>query len=148
MTAVTETQATTAEPAPLFPPGRYGRRRESRRPSRWLVAVLVAATLAATLAIAVRMYQQYGGARHEADVTGITEVSDTGATVEFTVTLPPGGSAVCTVRALANSGEEIGHDRVEVRAEAGQSRVTVVHRLATTARPRLVEVPGCGPQQR
>lgn len=146
-TAVPETPAITATPTPLFPPGRYGRRREPRRARRWPVAALAALALVASLAVAVRLYQQYGDSTYEPHVTGITDLTGTGGTVEFTVTVPAGTAAVCTVRARASSGEEVGRDRVEVRAQAGESRVTVVHRLTTTARPRVVEVPGCGPAQ-
>lgn len=142
---MTETHATTAQPAVVFPPGRYGRRREPRRTPRWLTAVLVALVLIAGLAMAFRLYQQYGDRTYRPDGSRVTDIRDGEATIEFAVTLPAGGSAVCTVRALADSGEEVGRERVEVRAEPGQTRVEVVHRLATSARPRVVEVPGCGP---
>jgi len=151
-TAVTETPAetpaTTAPMAPMFPPGRYGRRREPRRYPRWLPAVLVAVTIVVGLGVSLRFYQRYGDPAYKATVTRLTERTDTGITVEFAVNLPAGGSATCVVRARADSGEEIAREQVEVRAEPGRSRVTVTHRLATAGTARAVDVLRCVPPGR
>lgn len=132
----------------MFPPGRYGRRRNPRRFPRWLPAVLVIATVVAGLAVSLRLYQRFGDPTYKPTVTRITERTDTGVTVEFTVLLPPGEAASCLVRARADSGEEIAREQVNVRAEAGQSRVTATHRLATAGAARAVEVLRCVPADR
>ncbi len=141
---MTETHAT----APVFPPGRYGHRRERRRARRWLTATLVGVVVLVGLGLAWRLYRQYGDPTYAAEVTRVTQLSDTGVTVEFRVTVPPGGTAVCTVRARSSAGEEIGRAKVTVRAAAGQRRVVSSYRLVTKGLPRTAEVPGCGPQDR
>src|SRR4051794_8102499 len=58
---VSETRATT----PVFPPGRYGRRRDGRR--RLLVPTLLAVLLGiAAVLVAVRLYGQYGDPAYDA----------------------------------------------------------------------------------
>jgi hypothetical protein len=139
------TKAETSGADPVFPPGRYGRRRAPRRRRGWLP--VIAAVLAVTIAIliAVRLYRQYGNPLYDAAVIRVTELADDHVTVEFQVTVPAGGSASCTVRARATSGAEVGRETIDVRAEPGQTRAVAVHRLATTQRARVAEVPGCGP---
>src|SRR5256885_3724129 len=46
--------------APVFPPGRYGRRREPRRARRWLPVALLTLVLVGALVLAERLYRQYG----------------------------------------------------------------------------------------
>ena len=145
---MTETQATTASPGPLFPPGRYGRRRERRPRPRWIAPLLTALGVLVALAVAVRLYDQYGDPTYNAEVTRITDQTASGVTVQFTVTLPPEGTAACTIEAQATSGEQIGEERIQVRAEPGSRHVTVTHRLVTTGLARAVSVPGCGPADR
>src|SRR5687768_1250780 len=65
---VTETHATAGTGAPVFPPGRYGRRREPRRRRPWLVALLVVVVVAAGAALSVRLYRQYGDPAYDAQV--------------------------------------------------------------------------------
>lgn len=144
-TAVTQTNATTSDPGPVFPPGRYGHRRAPRRhPRRWLPALLAAATALAGLAVAVRLYQQYGAGPYDAQVVRFTDVTDRQVVVQFQVNLPAGAGATCVVRARDRSGVEVG--RQQVRVAAGPDRRPLVsHRLATTARPVTGEVAGCGP---
>jgi hypothetical protein len=60
---VTETNAITPDAAPVFPPGRYGRRRASRRARRWVTAAVALAAVAAGLVLTLRLHQQYGAGR-------------------------------------------------------------------------------------
>ena len=139
-----ETQATS----PVFPPDRYGRRRAPTRTPRWVGTVLVVFVATAAVGLAWRLYQQYGDPTYEAQVTRVTEVTAEGVTIEFTVTVPPDGSALCTVRARATDGTEVGRAEVPVRGKPGERRVSTTYRLVTTGLPRTAEVPGCGPQDR
>ena len=132
---MTETHAT----APVFPPGRYGRRRATGR-RRWLPAVLATLVALAGLAIAVRLYQQYGDPLYDAHVVRYTDVTDTQVVVEFQVTVPAGGSAVCVLRARDRAGAEVAREEVRVTAQPGERHPRVVHRLATTGRPVTGEV--------
>ncbi|HET8683178.1 MAG TPA: DUF4307 domain-containing protein [Micromonosporaceae bacterium] len=129
--------------APIFPPGRYGRRRRARRTPAWVVGVLVAAVVAAALGVAWRLYQQYGDPVYDVSVTRFDEITETGVTVEFAVNVPPGGGATCVVRARAYSGAQVGQTELTVTAEPGQRRVVTRYRLATSARPFTGEVPRC-----
>lgn len=138
---MTETHAT----APVFPPGRYGRRRSPRRTPRWLPAVLALAVAGAGVLLAVRLYAQYGDSTYEVTTTRFGEVTEHGVTVEFTVVVPPGGSAVCIVRARAYAGQEVGSARVPVTAPPGERRASMSYQLATTERAYLAEAVRCGP---
>ncbi|HET8657607.1 MAG TPA: DUF4307 domain-containing protein [Micromonosporaceae bacterium] len=131
--------------APIFPPGRYGRRRRARRTPGWMVGVLVAAVVAAGLGVAWRLYQQYGDPAYDVSVIRVDEITGTGVTVEFAVNVPPGGSATCVVRARAYSGEQVGRAEVTVTAEPGRRRVVTRYRLATSAQPFTGEVTRCRP---
>ncbi|MGW4497152.1 DUF4307 domain-containing protein [Micromonospora sp. NPDC004336] len=141
---MTETHATPTTGAPVFPPGRYGRRRESGR--RPLLAALLAVALVAALSlVAVRLYRQYGDPNYDAQVITYTEITDSQVLVDFRVTVPEGGSAVCLLRARDRAGAEVGREEVTVTAPAGRRQVTTRHRLTTDARPFIGEVVRCRP---
>jgi hypothetical protein len=142
---VTETHATTPPGAPVFPPGRYGRRRAPHRRRPVVMALLLAAALAAGSLLAVRLYGMYGDPTYDAQVITYTDITDAQVVVVFRVTVPEGGSAVCLVRARSRDGAEVGRAEVRVDAAPGEKRPTVSHRLATTGRPMIGEVLRCRP---
>jgi hypothetical protein len=136
---VTETKAT-----PGFPPGRYGRRREPRPARRRLRTVLVGLVLVAGVAVAYQLTGQYGPGRPYAPtVERFYDVTDQQVVVEFTVRVPDGETAICAVRARGADGGEVGREEIRVDPPPGMERPTVVHRLATTARPVTGEVQRC-----
>jgi hypothetical protein len=141
--SVTETHATTPVPPPVFPPGRYGRRRAPTGRRRWRVALLAAVLAVGMLGLATRLYLQYGDPNYEAQVIRYTELTDRQVVIEFRVTVPPGGAALCTVRARSEPGAEVGQAQVRVQAAPDQTRAQAVYRLATTARPVTGEVVRC-----
>src|SRR5262245_53587676 len=68
-------EAMTETGVPVFPPGRYGRRRDSRRRATGLVPLVLAGLgVLIGLLLAVRLYHQYGYRPYHADVTSIAEV--------------------------------------------------------------------------
>jgi hypothetical protein len=140
---VTETHATTPAGAPVFPPGRYGRRREPRRRRPWVLIALVAVVVIVGAAISVRLYRNYGDPTYQAEVVTWSNLSDTRVSVTFRVRVPDGGSAICLVRARSRDGEEVGSEQVRVTAAPGQRRPTVTHELAVSARAIVGEVPSC-----
>ncbi|WP_433134154.1 DUF4307 domain-containing protein [Micromonospora sp. CA-240977] len=144
---MTETHATISPGAPVFPAGRYGRRRTpggERR--RNLLAALVLLALVATLTvISVRLYRQYGDPVYDAQVITYTDITDNQVLVDFRVTVPAGGSAVCVLRARDRAGAEVARDQITVTARPGDRHVTSRHRLTTTARPFIGEVLRCRP---
>jgi len=142
---VTDTHASTTTPAPVFPPGRYGRRRAPSRRRPWLMAVLVVAALAVTGAVAVRLYQNYGDPAYDAQVVTYTGVTDNGLNVVFRVTIPEGRQADCLVRARSRDGAEVGHETVRVHDTPGDGPTQITHHLPTTAKPMLGEVLRCVP---
>lgn len=135
------------DPAPHFPPGRYGRRRQPRsQVRRWLPYALAALVLLAGTAIAVKLYRQYALAPYQVRVLTVTNIEEQQVTVTFEVRKPAGEPALCTVRARSREGEEVG--RAEVRVPGGAADETtsrVTYTLQTTKRPVTGEVPGCGP---
>lgn len=136
---MSETHATST---PVFPPGRYGRRRApGRRP---LVAVLVAVALVTVLGLVVhRLYRQYGDPAYDAQVITYQQITDSQVVIDFRVTVPPGGTAVCALRARSHDGAVVGREEVRVQAAPGERQVRASHRLATTARPFIGEVLHC-----
>ncbi|MFC4020513.1 DUF4307 domain-containing protein [Micromonospora sp. GCM10011542] len=144
---MTETHATISPGAPVFPPGRYGRRREpGGRGRRTLLAALALVVLVTALTlISLRLYRQYGDPAYDAQVITYTDITDAQVLVDFRVTVPEGGSAVCVLRARDRAGTEVGREEVTVTARAGDRHVTTRHRLATTARPFVGEVLRCRP---
>ncbi|MFC0004520.1 DUF4307 domain-containing protein [Micromonospora siamensis] len=141
---MTETHATVPPEAPVFPPGRYGRRREAGR--RPLTGRLVAAALIGVLVLAAwQLYEKYGDPKYDPQLITYTDITDNQVQVVFRVAVPPGGSATCLLRARDHDGAEVGHDEVTVTAPRRQTHVTVQHRVATTARPFIGEVLRCRP---
>ncbi|SBT52090.1 DUF4307 domain-containing protein [Micromonospora auratinigra] len=142
---MSETHATVNPGAPVFPPGRYGRRREPGRRRPVLRALLVVALLAALGLGAAKLYSQYGDPDYRAEVITYTGITDSRVLVDFRVTVPPGGSATCLLRARAHDGAEVGHSEVTVTAGPGRRHVTARHEVPTTARPFIGEVLRCRP---
>jgi hypothetical protein len=125
---VSETRATT----PVFPPGRYGRRRDGRRrPAVPIIAGLL--VLAVSLLLAVRLYDRFGDPTYEPQIVGWRDVTPASMTIEFTVPVPAGGSAECMVRARSYDGAEVGRRTVVVTAPAGSTTAEGRERVPTTA---------------
>ncbi|MDM4722565.1 DUF4307 domain-containing protein [Micromonospora sp. WMMA1363] len=142
---MSETHTTVPSDAPVFPPGRYGRRRAPGR-RRPVLAGLLALGLVAVLGlVTVRLYGQHGGPEYDATVITYTGITDTQILVDFRVTVPPGGSAVCVLRARDRAGAEVAREQVRVSARPGERQVTTQHRLATSGRPFIGEVLRCRP---
>ncbi|GGL90258.1 MULTISPECIES: DUF4307 domain-containing protein [Micromonospora] len=140
---MTETHATIPAGAPVFPPGRYGRRRAPGR-RRTVLVVLVAVAMAAVLSlVAVRQYQLYGDPNYDAEVITYTGITDTQIVVDFRVTVPAGGSALCVLRARDQAGAEVAREEVTVTAGPDERHLTSRHRLTTTGRPFIGEVLRC-----
>jgi Domain of unknown function (DUF4307) len=138
---------TPPAPAPQFPPGRYGRRRQARSAARrWWTYALAAFVVVAGTGIAVKLYRQYALAPYQVTVLSVTDIGDHQVTVTFEVRKPAGESALCTVRARNRAGAEVGRAEVQVPAGAAEeTRSRVTYTLRTTERPVTGEVPGCGP---
>jgi len=129
---------------PIFPPGRYGRRRESSAASRPLVAAL-AVVLAVILGyFGFRLYRAYGDQDYSAEVTRFT-TSPSAVDIEFIVRLPDDGRAECVVRARDAAGIEIGRATVPVAAGTDPTRTVATYRLVTSGEPVTGELAGCEP---
>jgi hypothetical protein len=132
---------TNAPGAPVFPPGRYGHRRDpGRSRRRWLPALALVLLVLAALAIGARLYGQYGNPPYRAQLTGMEQITDSSVTVAFTVRKRDGGPARCQVQAKDHSGAEVGYAEVPV---GGTGTVQVRYTLRTSARPYAVDVLGC-----
>ncbi|MEV6598087.1 DUF4307 domain-containing protein [Actinoplanes sp. NPDC051346] len=135
---VSETRAT----APVFPPGRYGRRRDGRR--RPAVPIIFAVVVAiAAVALAFRLYQQYGNPHYDAQIVRWTGVTETQITIDFTVRVPAGGAATCKLRARDYAGNQVGIQTVTVRATGTDSTIEASEVVPTTAKAFVGEVLGC-----
>jgi hypothetical protein len=126
--------------APVFPPGRYGRRRAPGRTRRSAPAVLAVLLALGAMATGWRLYTRFGDPPYRAEVTSTEQVTDSSVTVTVTVHERHPGPATCQVQAKDRSGTEVGY--AEVPVDAG-STVTVRYQLATTARPFAIAVLGC-----
>ncbi|GGK05144.1 hypothetical protein GCM10010123_38770 [Pilimelia anulata] len=139
---MTDTTAPNAAPAPVFPPGRYGRRRAPRgRAARvWVIAASLLVVAAAVL-VGVRGYREFGDPAYQPTVLSYTDVTDTTITIHFRVHLPAGAGATCAVRARAHDGSVVG--RAEVPVPPNEPVRSYV--LATAGRPFIGEVLRCRP---
>jgi hypothetical protein len=137
---VSETRTTTT----VFPPGRYGRRRDGRRHFAVPITVLALVVVLCVL-ISVRLYRQYGDPAYDAQIVGWTGVTATQMTIEFTVQVPPGGAATCTLRARSYEGAEVGSRTVTVTAPGKDTTVKASEPVTTTARASAGEVVRCQP---
>jgi hypothetical protein len=135
---VSETRAT----APVFPPGRYGRRRDGRRRLFAPIALAVVVTIVAGF-LAVRLYGQYGDPNYDPQIVGWSDVTDTRITIEFTVRVPPGGAATCGLRARSYEGAEVGRVTVTVTAKESERTISARETVPTTARAAVGEVVRC-----
>ncbi|MCW3814637.1 DUF4307 domain-containing protein [Micromonospora sp. DR5-3] len=142
---MSETHATIAPGTPVFPPGRYGRRREPGRRRPLLLALSAAVLLAVLGLAATKLYAQYGDPDYRAQMITYTGITDSRVVVDFRVTVPPGGSATCVLRARAHDGAEVGRVEATVAARPGERHVTTRHEVPTTARPFIGEVLRCRP---
>jgi hypothetical protein len=130
----------TPDGGAVFPPGRYGRRREGSR-RRWAMPVALVAVVALMGLLAIKLYTQYGTEQYSPTVLSLSNVTNSSITVKFRVS-KPSGAAVCTVNAEARDGTILG--TAEVPVPAG-SAVTVTHSITTTDRAYIAEVPSCRP---
>jgi hypothetical protein len=135
---VSETRAT----APVFPPGRYGRRRDGRR--RLLLPALLALLVGVgAVFLVVKLYGQYGDPDYDVQIVGWSEVTDRQMTIRFKVRVPAGGSATCGLRALDYSGAEVGRRTVTVTAEGAATSIDASEVVPTTARASVGDVGRC-----
>jgi len=137
---VSETRATH----PVFPPGRYGRRRDGRR-RRALPILVGAVILGFTLFLTVRLYSTYGDPDYDPQIVGWSDVSTTNMTIDFTVRVPAGGSASCVLRARSYDGAEVGRRTVTITAAPGATVAEAKERVTTTALASHGDVMRCRP---
>jgi hypothetical protein len=134
---VTDTHAAPA--TPVFPPGRYGRRRAPRRARPGATIIVGIAGALVGLLLAIVLYQRYGSSDYRPRVVHFELAADH-ATLRFEVHKPNGGPAVCHVRARDRAGAEVG--AADVPVPAGET-VTVNYTLKTSGPPVTAEVPIC-----
>jgi hypothetical protein len=138
---VSETRAT----APAFPPGRYGRRRDGRR-RRLLPVIFGVLVLAVSVLVSVRLYEQSGGGPdYDPQIVGWSGVTESSMTIEFTVRVPAGGSAVCVLRARTYEGAEVGRREVTVSAAGDARQIRARESVPTSARAAVGDVVRCRP---
>jgi Domain of unknown function (DUF4307) len=133
---------------PVFPPGRYGHRRDpaALRRRRFVGYLLGAVVALAGLGIAVKLYQQYGQSSYQVSDITVTSLTDTSVTVHFQVSRDGGEALVCTVQGHTRDGHEVGSAEVDVPAgDPTAGSVEVNYTLKTSARAVTGEVPGCSP---
>ena len=123
---------------PVFPPGRYGRRREATR-RRWGLPLAVAIVVAVMGLVAVKLYVQYGTQQYSPTVLSLTNVTNSTVTVRFRLE-KPNPPAICTVNAEARDGTILGSADVPVPAGTA---VTVTYTVTTSGLPYIAEVPAC-----
>lgn len=142
----TRTRDTGAGEAPVFPPGRYGRRRDPRRARRRALPLLVVVGAVIGLVAAVALYQQYRPAEYQGQLVAFDVRSASQAQFRLQVSKPAGKPAECSVQALAYDHSAVGQTDVKVPPGSPDSTsVTVTASLRTSARAYTGEVQGCGP---
>jgi hypothetical protein len=135
---VSETHAT----APVFPPGRYGHRRDGRR--RPVVPIIILAmVIAASALLSVKLYQRYGQTDYQAQIVGWDPPTDTRILIHFTVTVPAGQAAKCSLEARDYGGNAVGDRDVVVHPVGDATAVDAREAVTTTAKASAGYVLGC-----
>jgi hypothetical protein len=137
---VSETHATT----PVFPPGRYGRRRDGKQ-RRWLPILTTAVFGLALAGLTFAYFDKFGQTDYKADIIGWKTPSSTEMVIEFRVRVPEGGAATCMLRARDYDGFEVGRRPVTVPAPASGGSVEVRESVPTKERGSVGDVMGCRP---
>jgi hypothetical protein len=138
-----ETRQGAAPSVPVFPPGRYGRRRASAGGSRRRrrgPLLLGAAGALVGLVLAGILYARHGNPTYQPTVVGYDLAADH-ATVRFRLHKPADRTAVCHLRARSRDGAEVGS--ADVVVPVGDN-VDVSHTFATSGPPMAVELTWCG----
>ncbi|WP_436523669.1 DUF4307 domain-containing protein [Actinoplanes sp. HUAS TT8] len=138
---MSETRATT----PVFPPGRYGRRRDGRRRSPLPMYVAGAVFLVVALALTWGYYQKFGQTDYSPEIVGWNEPTDAQMVIKFRVRVPKGETASCVLRARDYQGYEVGTRTIEVPAKPGGGELVVTESVPTTARGSVGDVMTCRP---
>ena len=130
----------TPSAPPVFPPGRYGHRREPGRRRRPLVVVLLIPVVLAGLWIAWTLYGKYGSPTFSPSAATAQAVTDSSVTVRFTVHKTAAQTGSCRIRARDYSGTEVGAADVPIGAGTD---LTITYPLPTKGRAYAVDVVGC-----
>jgi hypothetical protein len=115
---------------------RYG----TDRP-RWGVALVATLVIVPFVGWVIWAGLEHANQQLRWETIGFSEVTDQSVTVNFTVFLPSGASAVCTVRAMDARAVEVGRAQVPVHSDG--TSATVVYALPVTARPSSAFVESC-----
>jgi len=137
---VSETHTTN----PVFPPGRYGRRRSGRRRPVLPIAILVL-VVAGSILLSVRLFQQYGQTDYEPQIVGWDDPTATSMNIEFKVRVPAGRAASCDLRARDYNGNDVGHRTVVVRPRGNATMIQTKEPVPTSAVASVGEVLRCRP---
>ncbi|MBG0563166.1 DUF4307 domain-containing protein [Actinoplanes aureus] len=137
---MSETRATT----PVFPPGRYGRRRDGRR-RRWGPILAVVLFAVGILGLTLTFYDKFGEGDYTPQIIGWNEPAETELVIQFRVWVPEGGTANCMLRARDYDGFEVGRRSVLVPAPKGGGPVEVSESVPTKSRASVGDVMGCRP---
>ncbi|WP_433828493.1 DUF4307 domain-containing protein [Actinoplanes sp. CA-015351] len=135
---VSETHAT----APVFPAGRYGRRREGSR-RRWLPILVTVLFGIGVVALSLQYYNKFGEGDYDPQIIGWNDPTPTELVIQFRVLLPDDGSASCMLRARDYDGFEVGRRTVVVQAPPGGGSAEVSESVPTTAQASVGDVMGC-----
>jgi hypothetical protein len=140
---VSETHTTN----PVFPPGRYGRRRDGRR--RPIVPIVVLAlVVAASVLLSVKLYQRFGQTDYQAQIVGWQDPTDTTMTIKFTVQVPAGAKAKCVLRARDYGGYEVGRRTVVVQAaDPAATTINAEEAVSTSKRASVGDIVRCQPAE-
>ncbi|QSB05975.1 DUF4307 domain-containing protein [Natronoglycomyces albus] len=126
-----------------FPPGRYGRRRESTHRRKWIAGGLSALVIAGGVGVSLIMYDKYGDPNFSATVQGYQLHPDE-VEITFQVTKPADEEAICLLRSRDMSGAEIGNANVVIPT-GEEDKVSVTYNLSVDGDPNTAEVLKCWP---
>jgi hypothetical protein len=95
------------------------------------------------VALTIKLYEQYGQTDYQAQIVGWDPPTDTRILIHFTVSVPAGQSAKCTLRARDYGGNELGRRDVVVRPVGDATTIDAREAVTTTAKASVGDVLGC-----
>jgi hypothetical protein len=103
----------------------------------------MAAVIAVSVLVTIKLYQEYGQTDYQSQIVGWDPPTDSQILIHFTVTVPAGAPAKCSLEARDFGGNDLGDRDVVVRPVGRATTIDAREAVPTKARATAGYVLGC-----